>query len=472
MRPLKPHATRHDALVWHAGGMAVFGAFASFIAHAKFAGAYSVTLWVLLLSLAAVPLMCAVVWQVAPPTARQVLGWAIATRLLAFWSTPFFEDDFYRYLWDGYQTIIGNNPYALAPSAFFSTNALVLDGVSAPEPIVAALSALNNPDIPTIYGPALQWLFALAAQVSPGALWPIRALWLAVDVWLIAVLITHCGARRAMLYALCPLVLHEVGVAAHPDGVMGALLLFAWVAMKNRQAWLCGMWLGCAAAMKIHLLLALPFLLIACGWGAPSVRIIAGCALTYASFWLPFVLPPIGSVDAFYQAWRSFATFARDWQFNALGFGLLRGVFDSSLARILAGGAMLFCWLGIAYFQIRQSHQKSGCNSAEAALVAAFGVLLFFSPVINAWYLLWLLPLAATTRLVTPWVASVVLPLSYLTHFNLGATTVSGGAFTPYALPFAIPIVEGIAIGLALCWDYRQATLRRLFRPIQAPVII
>ncbi len=491
--------------IWHGVGAGIFAVFFSLIFVGKYVSAGSVlnvltvltppiTLWVALMCAATALLLCAFTCAPAAPSISQVLGWALATRLLTFWSTPYFEDDFYRYLWDGYQTIIGGNPYLLAPSHFFSSDALMLNGALAPQPIAHALSALNNPDIPTIYGPALQWLFALAAQLAPGMLWPVRLLWLAADLLLVSALISHFGARRAMLYALCPLVLHEVGVAAHPDGLIGGLLFFAWLATKQQQHWRCGIWLGCAVAMKIHALLALPFLCLAVplfgvpraatiaslrAWTLATARVGCACVLVYFAFWLPFVFPPLGSSEAFAQAFYSFATFAREWQFNALGFGLISYFVEANTARVIAGAAMCLLWAGIVWWQLRHStcstHSTRSIGSASTdharvPLVAAFGVLLLFAPVINAWYLLWLLPLAVGTRFITPWVASLVLPLSYLTYFNLGfsAGTIAGAAPTPYSLPIAIPLIEGIAIGLALCWDTRKAISRQRLHHLSA----
>jgi hypothetical protein len=67
-------------------------------------------------------------------------------------------------------------------------------------------------------------------------------------------------------------------------------------------------------------------------------------------------------------------------------------------------------WALLAYWA-----WKKRINSA-GAIVMAIGVLLLFSPVINPWYLLWLLPMATVVgqhRLwVSPWVASIALPWS------------------------------------------------------------
>jgi alpha-1,6-mannosyltransferase len=405
-------------------------------------GSYPIALWLAFMTAAALALAWCIM-RAAAPTIMQVIGWALVLRVVTAWSTPYFEDDYFRYLWDGYRTLQDGNPYQFAPSHFFSSAADTL-----PPKIAAALSGLNNPDINTIYGPALQWLFALAALVATGELWPIRVLWLMVDIALVCVLIKHVGTARAMLYAMCPLVLHEIGVAMHPDGLIGALIFFAFVAIKKERAVLAAVFIGCAAAMKIHALLALPFLLLCLSARSFTVasRALAACAATYVFFWLPFLFAD----GAFAQAWRSFATFARDWQFNALGFAFVQVLVGAAAARIACVLLLLMSWVLIA----RWAWRKQASNANANALVMAFGALLFFSPVINPWYLLWLLPMATAAcqrhLWISPWVASIALPLSYASDFNMGVSSV------PYTLPTSVIFLESILILAALGLDIRR----------------
>jgi alpha-1,6-mannosyltransferase len=165
---------------------------------------------------------------------------------------------------------------------------------------------------------------------------------------------------------------------------------------------------------------------------------------TYVLFWLPFIF----AGNAFEQAWKSFATFARDWQFNALGFALAQRIAGDASARFVCAVLLAVSWALLAYWA-----WKKRINSA-GAIVMAIGVLLLFSPVINPWYLLWLLPMATVVgehRLwVSPWVASIALPLSYASDFNLGLSIV------PYTLPTSIVILESILIVAALGFDMRR----------------
>ena len=367
-------------------------------------------------------------------TAVTIVGWAITMRVIAGFTPAFFEDDYFRFLWDGYRIVVDANPYRLAPAEYFAT----FRGNDAMQEV---LSQVNHPHISTIYGPALQNLFALAATIEAGALWPWKLIVCIADVGVVVVLVRTFGSR-ALLYAWSPLAVHEVAVAAHPDGLIGALILLAYLAARRRDSWWLAIFVGTAAAMKVHAILALPFLVMLLP--TPVARVTASLATVgvYAFYWLSYL-------DGFVTAWSSFATFARAWQFNALGFQLFSTLASPegralSLAVIAALIAAAWGW------QMRDRDAR-----LPMALLMSFGALLFFSPVVNPWYLLCLLPLACATHYVTPWAAACVLPLSYASDFNLGFASVADGR-----LPVWVSVVQLVVIVAAAIWDWRSPNAR------------
>ena len=83
---------------------------------------------------------------------------------------PLLSDDVYRYLWDGRVTLSGTSPYRYAPD----------------DPHLAPLRdalwrRVNNADIPTIYPPAAQLLFAACDAIAHTPL-PVKALMLAAHL--------------------------------------------------------------------------------------------------------------------------------------------------------------------------------------------------------------------------------------------------------------------------------------------------
>ena len=94
-------------------------------------------------------------------TAQQVVVTTVMLGALGLLALPLLEDDHFRYLWDGYVTATTGSPFAHAPAHYFGDAAV-------PGVMQDALNGINNPDIPTIYGPVLQALFALGYLIAPG----------------------------------------------------------------------------------------------------------------------------------------------------------------------------------------------------------------------------------------------------------------------------------------------------------------
>jgi len=106
-------------------------------------------------------------------------------RALFFGSTPIYEDDWNRYLWDGATITQGINPYTYSPTQVmeYPRDANDVQGD------LAKLSALslanndfveriNNPDLTTIYPPIAQIVFTISAWIKPLSLEPLRAMYL------------------------------------------------------------------------------------------------------------------------------------------------------------------------------------------------------------------------------------------------------------------------------------------------------
>jgi alpha-1,6-mannosyltransferase len=412
----------------------------SFALYAHASGGYSITSWLAVSGFSGAAVMyahhrCSADISHASNESLLwiVLGWAAAMRIAAAFTPALFEDDFYRYLWDGYRTLVDGNPYQAAPSEHFGK-------AQTEEKLDEILSRVNYPHVNTIYGPALQHLFALSAWIDVGALWPWKLVVCAVDITLIFTLARTFGPVGAMLYAFSPLAIHETAVTAHPDGLIGALIFFAWRASHGRSGWYVAFFMGTAIAMKIHAVIALPFLLLALQLRSGKTLLVAiATGAVYALHWLPYY-------EGFLNAWQSFYTFARDWQFNAIGFAAINAVVPAdarSVAFALFIASVIFC--------IRWQSYDPSSRSAPT-IVLAFAALLLFSPIVNPWYLLWLLPVACGLRWTTPWVAAMAVLTSYASSFNLGAATHYDGR-----LPSWVTAIECLAIGGAIIWDVTRS---------------
>jgi hypothetical protein len=88
----------------------------------------------------------------------------------------------------------------------------------------------------------------------------------------------------------------------------------------------------------------------------------------------------------------------------------------------------------------------------DSSIAAIFGLILFWAPAVNAWYLLWLLPFAVAGRQLWPFAATAALPFSYLTGLNLGDVNMR-----PFQVHWAARLAEVSLLCFAVAWDIWRA---------------
>lgn len=301
-----------------------------------------------------------------------------------------FEDDFYRFIWDGWRLLETGTPYGVPPESF-------LEDDSIPGDMAGVLEWINYPFYPTIYGPVLQLIFAATTFFAGADELGLRIVFAAAALICSGVLLRQYGPGPAALFAWNPLVVAETTLHLHPDIFLGLALVLAVIAGR-RHPLLAGCALAAAAGVKIVALAAWPILLRL----RPSALIAAIVTLG--------LLYGIFAVQGQGVGFDSTETFAKLWYFNPLAFEPLYRIFGPTWGRLatLALAGMLVVYL----------HAQSR-DFGSVPLAAVFGAILLFAPAVNAWYLMWLLPLAVARRDVWPYVASAVLPLSYLTGLNM-----------------------------------------------------
>ena len=255
--------------------------------------------------------------------------WAVAFRICGLVGGPFYEDDFYRYLWDGYRFATDGTPYGPAPEVFFLDPAV-------PPALQSVLSGINHPELPTIYSPVTQAIFLLGYWVHPGSVAVLQAILIGLDLALVGLLLRLAPARNVLLYAWCPLVIKEIAFTAHPDGAGACLLLAAVVLSRDRRWQAAAVALGLAAGAKAFGLVLAPLVL-----AGARLRHWLLFAATVAAVYAPFALRS-GSELA------SLQVFAREWEFNSWLFGLLKTALPPFEARLALGLAFAAFWAWVS----------------------------------------------------------------------------------------------------------------------------
>ncbi len=364
----------------------------------------------------------AMLWRVEHISAYLVFTGAILAHAVTLAGTPAFEDDYFRFIWDGWRTVQNGTPYGVAPDQFFIDD-------SVPMTLKSVLDGINNPEYPTIYGPVLQISFALLfALFGPNPL-GLQLIFAGINLMLIALLLRRHAPSQVVLYAWNPLVIAETSLHLHPDGLLAAAMFIAIVAGHKRPI-IAGLFLGLAAGVKLVALAAWPLLLRL----RPQALLAAVASL--GCLYLLFLTQGQGA------GFDSTATFATLWHFNPLLYEPLFQLFGWQVARIPAVmiAGLLVLWL----------HARSR-SIDDVPLAAIFGIILLFAPAVNSWYLLWLLPFAVGRRQIWPFAATVALPFSYLTGLNMGDQALDAFAVHPVAR-----IAEAAIILLALVYDWQS----------------
>ena len=365
----------------------------------------------------------------AVPVAR-LISWAVVFRLCGLVGGPFYEDDFYRYLWDAHRFAQDGTPYGVAPEAFFTDPAV-------PEMFRRILDQVNYPELPTIYGPVTELLFLAGHAVRPGSITVLQAMLILADVLAIVLLLRLAPPRSVLLYAWCPLVVKEIAFTAHPDGIAVCLLLGAVVLARRDRMRIAAACLGLAVAAKVLALLLVPFVLARARL-ADWATFGGVLALIYA----PFAF--LGATDL-----ATLAVFTQQWEFNAALFGLLKPWMSDSAARAACGIALAS---SLAWYYRR--YRRSASETVPRG-DWVYGAMLASWPVVNPWYLLWLLPFGAVRPSAWAWTASVSVLLAYLTGNNLDDLRLD-----PFAHPAWVPPLEYGVILAAAAYDGFRRTRR------------
>ena len=277
--------------------------------------------------------------------------------------TPTLSDDIYRYVWDGRVQQAGVNPYRYAPDdealAHFRT----------PD-----WDSINHKSIPTIYPPLMQLAFRFGAALSPTVLAQ-KAMFLGCDIAVMLLLLAwlpRVGVNPMMglLYAWHPLVVVEVAGSGHNDplGVLWMVLgLALWTSRRRAMGTLA---FALSFLSKLTTALLWPFYWV-------RARGLLG--------WFALAVLPAGL-----WCWRSpyfapgFSHYASRWEFNSSLYAILQAFPVPPLAARIACGLIV---LVTGFVAARRTEDLIAYTRTmlQTAVLAA--------PVVEPWYLLWLLPL-------------------------------------------------------------------------------
>lgn len=318
------------------------------------------------------------------------------SRLLFLMRPSELSDDIYRYVFDGQVLLSGNNPYQASPQEMVFTH-----------PSLAGLAELiNHADLPTIYPPAAQFVFAAGAFF--GGVFGMKLFLVILDLLsciLMARIISMLCLQRSylILYAWHPLPILEIAGSGHIDGaaiffiLLGLFLLLRTKHTAHeckfvpfaRSGWMAGFALAAAVLTKWLPLVFLPGAFRLCSAGNRRKAVygfLLGGFILISFFW-----PDVQ--NGFHTLW----IYAANWEFSGLLFRKLRAVLDSGGTARLILAAVFGIITVILYLRCVQTiakrrHEKA-VHSGLPVFQAMYGVIFTFlvlTPTLHPWYALYL----------------------------------------------------------------------------------
>lgn len=172
---------------------------------------------------------------------------AVVFRVTLLLCDPIEEIDLYRYVWDGAVSTQGVSPFRYSPQQVLASSAddALPDDLAAlvrlrelsPE-LTAILQRVHFGELPTIYPPVSQIVFAVCSWLTPEGssvstrLTLMKAWFVAFDLATLALivrLLSQADRHRgwAIAYGWCPLVVKEIANSGHLDALATCLLTLA-----------------------------------------------------------------------------------------------------------------------------------------------------------------------------------------------------------------------------------------------------
>ena len=373
-----------------------------------------------------------------PDSARWVLTAIAAWAAPMLVSVPLFSRDVYSYIGQGRVMASGLNPYKFGVSSidnFFQLGADQLWAQSPPP-----------------YGPVFLWVEQAVVTVTHADPDASVLLFRAVNVlaviacmWVVPRLarLHAVNPRRALWLSVAnPLFLTNFVVAAHNDAVMLALALLGTYAAAVQRTWKGGLvgttLVTLSVAIKPITLVFLPFVgLLWAGRNASWRRKFTVWALTLG--YSALLLGVMGAVSGFGFGWDSAVSTPGTVYIWYAPVGLL-GLFAQLVAD--SWGLDGSVWM--------QAVHSAGTVVAAAVTVTlmfvgrdsrifrrlawSMAAFVLLSPIIQAWYVVWLIPLFAITGIRSDWQADV---LFFLTGF-----------FTVYAVADQLDVFPYLGLNL------------------------
>jgi hypothetical protein len=432
-----------------------------------------------------------------------LVGLGIALRLVLVFGFPLLSDDVYRFIWDGYLIMDGQNPFSELPAYYLEAGNEV-SGLSR-----ALFDRLNSPDYYTVYPPVAQSVFTLAVWVSPGSWYSaavvIKLFLLACELgslWLLLRLFTSPnrltpsgfffartqGAKRVegtmleppppkpspvsrgemagekevgerslprtnlLFYWLNPLIIVEIMGNLHFEGVMVFFLLLTYYLLQRSKLVAGAVAMAASVASKLLPLMLLPLLIrrlwkgpLRAWWTSGKRFYVFSLAFGVAClmFFAPLLLSP-GFLEGFQS---SLELYQKKFEFNASLYYVARaiGYWQIGWNQIATIGPLLAQASAAGILLMALLDKRRDWASLPEGWMWAFVLYLLCATTIHPWYLSVPIVLCCFTQWRFPLVWSFLIMLTYVSYVT-----------EPYGeLLWLVGVEYFLVIGFSV-WEWRR----------------
>ncbi|WP_426997862.1 glycosyltransferase family 87 protein [Pseudarthrobacter sp. N5] len=343
-----------------------------------------------------------------------IIAGTVLLGVAAMSAPPRTSNDSARYAWDGIVQKAGISPYSfvpvdetladhrpawlfapgtsgpdgktLCPDDLFGTESVAASGFPSGDPLC---TAINRPQVPTIYPPAAEIYFFAVRLAVPDTLgylpFQLGGLLIsaAATLMLMRVLArTGMPVHLAAVWAWSPLVQLEAVNNAHVDVLGGALIVAAGMLLASGKPLRSGVAFGAAVATKLIPVIAAPALL----FKRPAHFTIAALA-TFGALYVPYLLAAGAGVLGFLPGYLKEEGYS---QSGGIRFGLAQIVSAGPWPLLLSAAALAV----VALVALRTTNAG---NIWERQTLMIGLTLLIVSPN-YPWYALMLLPFIVLSR--------------------------------------------------------------------------
>lgn len=390
-------------------------------------------------------------WIIRTNDSNEILFWIYASILFRFcflFAIPHLTDDFYRFIWDGRLLAAGYHPFAELPRYYMETK-ISIAGIDQ-----TLFEKLNSPDYFTIYPPVNQFIFWVAAKLSPssilGSIVVMRVFILAAEIgslWLIREILVHfqLPKKNILLYALNPLVIAELTGNLHFEALMIFFLLLSFrLLIKNKLA-LSSLQFSLAICVKLLPVILLPLLLVRLGWKKSLVYYLlvgAFCALLFIPLLdMEIIYGFRESIGYYFKKFEFNASIyylVREWGFWKYGYNIIQTV-GIKLAIYCATAILLYTiWDFVQNSKFKLKHSTFNIQHLTTSYLFSLCIYFSFSTIVHPWYTTTLLALSVFTKFRFPLVWTGLIFLTYAGYTakgfseNLWLTAVEYGIVISY----------------------------------------